>query len=289
MYRIALLFILVILSQSSFALGRLGHQLVCQVTFDHLSSGKQQEIKTLLANIPKKHQRIINRYLYQDINAPITFAKSCVWPDAIKNDPQYVQYKTWHYLNVSRKLEHITNNVCKKNCVTQAIKYHYNALKSDKNQWVKTQDLMFLGHWLGDIHQPLHVSFASDLGGNKVAVNSPDGKCTSIHWLWDTCLITREHLTTAQWLDKLNAQWFKSPIKTWQNSPVWQWADESLQLSRENNVGYCHLVNGRCIANTAKQNAHLYSKEYQQHYGKVLENRMLQASARLEKLLNNAL
>ena len=30
--------------------------------------------------------------------------------------------------------------------------------------------LKFLGHWVGDIHQPLHVSFEDDRGGNNITV-----------------------------------------------------------------------------------------------------------------------
>lgn len=30
---------------------------------------------------------------------------------------------------------------------------------------------MFLAHFMGDIHQPLHVSFADDEGGNSIIVH----------------------------------------------------------------------------------------------------------------------
>lgn len=31
--------------------------------------------------------------------------------------------------------------------------------------------LKSLGHWVGDIHQPLHVSFEDDRGGNNIRVS----------------------------------------------------------------------------------------------------------------------
>lgn len=34
-----------------------------------------------------------------------------------------------------------------------------------------TESLMFLAHFMGDIHQPLHVSFADDEGGNSIIVH----------------------------------------------------------------------------------------------------------------------
>lgn len=33
-----------------------------------------------------------------------------------------------------------------------------------------TQALMFLAHFVGDVHQPLHVGFTSDAGGNSITV-----------------------------------------------------------------------------------------------------------------------
>ena len=38
-------------------------------------------------------------------------------------------------------------------------------------------------HWVGDIHQPLHVSFEDDRGGNNIQVN---GQCSgNLHATWD--------------------------------------------------------------------------------------------------------
>jgi hypothetical protein len=33
-----------------------------------------------------------------------------------------------------------------------------------------TESLMFLAHFVGDVHQPLHVSFEKDEGGNSINV-----------------------------------------------------------------------------------------------------------------------
>src|SRR5262245_39755523 len=46
--------------------------------------------------------------------------------------------------------------------------------------------LKSLGHWVGDIHQPLHVSFEDDRGGNKVEVDGPCGR--NLHGVWDGCI-----------------------------------------------------------------------------------------------------
>ena len=43
-----------------------------------------------------------------------------------------------------------------------------------------------LGHWVGDIHQPLHVSFEDDRGGNDIRVS---GCSKNLHAVWDNCLV----------------------------------------------------------------------------------------------------
>src|SRR5262249_13692747 len=51
----------------------------------------------------------------------------------------------------------------------------------------KAASLKFLGHWVGDVHQPLHVSFEDDRGGNEINVV---GDCRgNLHSAWDTCLV----------------------------------------------------------------------------------------------------
>jgi S1/P1 Nuclease len=43
--------------------------------------------------------------------------------------------------------------------------------------------LKSVGHWVGDIHQPLHVSFVDDRGGNNIRVS---GQCAgNLHATWD--------------------------------------------------------------------------------------------------------
>jgi len=287
MWRIALLTSLFFISTNSFAYGKLGHQLICQLAYQHLPLSKQLKIDTLLASLPSEHRALINRYTYQDNNAEITFANACTWADAIKSKEAYKQTKPWHYINVKRNVDHITPNSCQENCITRAIDTHKNELKNATDTWKKAQALMFIGHWLGDIHQPLHVSFASDWGGNKITVNSPDKKCTNLHWLWDECLITREQQPKQQWLTLLSLRWQSNPIQQWQNSDQWQWADESFQIVRQADLGYCHMKNDICLMNT--DNSHLYNESYQEKFSAVVQERLLRAAARLMKQLDDLL
>ncbi|GJN37592.1 hypothetical protein PR202_gb26565 [Eleusine coracana subsp. coracana] len=51
-----------------------------------------------------------------------------------------------------------------------------------------TQALLFLSHFIGDIHQPLHVGFTSDEGGNTIDVHWYRRKAV-LHHVWDASII----------------------------------------------------------------------------------------------------
>ena len=111
-------FIILILSFStnSLAFSRLGHQVICQLAFDHLSSFKQQQIIYLLNNISSSDKKSINKYNNNKNNHSISFSDACTWADAVKNNGKYAQYKTWHYINVPRNTRRLNRSTCLKNC-----------------------------------------------------------------------------------------------------------------------------------------------------------------------------
>nr|KJB57614.1 hypothetical protein B456_009G172200 [Gossypium raimondii] len=82
----------------------------------------------------------------------------------------------------------------KDRCVTGAIfnytKQLFSAYQgySPQLSYNLTEALMFLAHFIGDVHQPLHVGFLGDLGGNTITVSWYRRK-TNLHHVWDTMII----------------------------------------------------------------------------------------------------
>ena len=282
---------ILLFSQPSFALAKFGHKLVCQLAFDHLPLPKQQRITQILNAVPRAQQTIINQYNRLKKNATLTFANACTWADAIKKHqkkhPQFTHYKTWHYLNVPRNLANITKPVCSKGCLPQGIIKHQQQLKYTPRSWQSAQALLFLGHWLGDLHQPLHVSYASDLGGNKVKLAKQQARCKNLHWYWDTCLIKSAKRSKKQWLAHLTRQWPKRYTPPYQAKQVWQWANESYQLVREPSFQYCRLTpQNSCLRPKGKIKL---SADYAQHYLPIMEQQLLKAAQRLTRILEVSL
>ena len=65
-----------------------------------------------------------------------------------------------------------------------------NPFQCDYTLGVEPCALEFLTHFVGDIHQPLHVSYADDRGGNSVEVHFFNEK-TNLHECWDTKIIEK--------------------------------------------------------------------------------------------------
>lgn len=282
-----LLFLALMLSKPSYALGKLGHQIICQLTFEHLSKNQQSKITKLLNTMPKMHRELVNSYNYQKPDAEVTFANACTWADAVKRIESYKKYSAWHYMNVSREHSTIKKDDCTQNCLPEAILHHQFILAKNKHKnkltWQHAQALLFLGHWLGDIHQPLHISFADDLGGNKVKFSHLETKCSNLHWYWDQCILYRGKHSKTKWLSTLNAQWNQQSQPAWRTAQVWQWADESFQLAKQASFNYCQLnKQQRCEQPKSKIKL---PPDYLTHYQPVMEQRLLQGAQRLTQLL----
>lgn len=287
-------------SSNSLAMGKLGHQLVCQLAFENLPQSAQEKLTKQLSAIPRKHKTLINKYLYKKANASISYAHACTWADAIKKDKSFQKFNAWHYLNIPRHTQNITANSCLENCITQAIAFHQTQYVTHTNPWIKTQALLFLGHWYADIHQPLHVSFASDLGGNKskkrlMSTSKLTHKCNNLHWIWDECLLyLPQHKNVKQVWDEhyqsLQVLWkrtTKEQYKAWQKSQPWEMANESYLLAKAPNMQYCQNKDNRCVM--LNNNSGKLPKNYQEEHYPILQKRLLQAAFRLNKVLSDLL
>jgi len=289
-YLVSFSFIIIVslTSFSSFALGQLGHQVVCDLAYEQLSVGHQQQINQLLSNMPQKHQDRLNNYMKRPQGSPITFAKSCVWADAVKKQKNYKKFEKWHYLNVSRDTVKITTNACKKDCIGQAVGIHQQQLVTEAQPWKQAQALMFLGHWLGDIHQPLHISYASDWGGNKIKITkNSNTRCETLHWYWDDCVLSRQNRSYQQWMQLLTPVTSAQKVQPWQSNSPWSWANESYQIVTSPAFKYCKQHNDQC--KSPRGNKITLPKGYQTTFTPVINQRMVLAAKRLANVLSQSL
>ncbi|XP_050895831.1 endonuclease 4-like [Lathyrus oleraceus] len=162
--------------------GREGHYVVCKITQEYLSENALFAVKQLLPD-----------------SAHGDLAALCSWPDEIRF--HYHWSSALHYAITPDFL--CNYQYCrdchdsygrKHRCVTGAIHNYTMQLKlayadaSSKFNYNLTEALLFLSHFVGDVHQPLHVGFTGDLGGNSITVRWYRRK-TNLHHVWDNMII----------------------------------------------------------------------------------------------------
>ncbi|NQU50145.1 MAG: hypothetical protein HQ519_15960, partial [Planctomycetes bacterium] len=131
-------------------------------------------------------------------------------------------------------------------------------------------------HYVGDVHQPLHISFADDKGGNSIKVKA-FGESSNLHAVWDTVLIRIEESDWLAYADDLRGKITPQQVQTWQASlhPL-TWANESLMVTRD---VYVELLayDGELAAGYSERNV------------PIIERRLQMAGVRLAGLLNSIL
>jgi hypothetical protein len=80
----------------------------------------------------------------------------------------------------------------KKGGVVEAILQGEQDFLSSNNPTEQMNDIKFIVHFIGDIHQPLHAGRPEDLGGNKIPVRW-NGLQTNLHAVWDSVMIEDGH------------------------------------------------------------------------------------------------
>jgi len=241
------------------AFSRTGHQQICQAAYQLLPKETQLQVDALLALQPKQ-----------------SFADGCVWPDEVRSEAAYRYTAPHHFVNVARAAREVKTRDCATvGCLLSALKHHGALLKKLPLSEQKRQSLLFFGHFIADLHQPLHVSYADDQGGNKTAVyflKQP----ANLHGVWDRSLLAElGYEQDSQLLAQKLAKVPTSKQQQWRQGDVLSWANESLAQTRQI---YQHYRPGMLIDQTAIQRD-----------GPIAELRLQQAAVRLAALLERYL
>lgn len=127
------------------------------------------------------------------------------WLDNASNTPEYKYTKTWHYKNVNKGVRYEEMGVNPAGDAVLAIKAQIETLTdSTASQEQKELALKILVHVVGDIHQPMHMGHATDLGGNRIKVKFFDTD-SNLHSVWDGSLPESVHKWSySEWVDQID-------------------------------------------------------------------------------------
>lgn len=256
------------------AWGHDGHYIVCSIAQSRLNKGAAEIVEELL---PKSAQNDLGSL--------------CIWADQIKF--HYPWSRPLHFINTPDVCNYKFSRDCKDEngregrCVAGAIQNYTSQLIDSSSKDNLTEALLFLSHFLGDIHQPLHCGFASDKGGNTIEVHWYTRK-QNLHHIWDDNIIetAQERFYSSNLVDQIDA--IQKNITTGWADQVKGWEGCSYTDTTCADVYASESIEAACDwAYKDATEGSVLEDEYFLSRLPVVNKRLAQAGVRLAAILNH--
>lgn len=284
-----LLLAVAVFAAGASAWGHVGHSVVAQLAVNMLTP----EAKSVVGTFMGKYH---------------TLAQVAPWPDTYAHTPWGLWSLPLHYANLPVGAQTFSlERDCPASapCVIRAI-MNYTAISQAEgkrpfactfSEYQAPCALEFLTHFVGDSHQPLHVGFGCDQGGNTVKI-SFFGLASQLHKVWDELIINQwqpnYHSAAAELQAMINAD--PSLIAKYASSldPT-DWAKESFGYDLSNVYVFgqgAGITN--CCGRPAVDGAHLKANNDLVEVGQwyidqnlpLIKQRLIAAGVRLGTILN---
>ena len=235
------------LPKFSFGWGIAGHHMIAEIAY-------------LLLSEPAKQK--LNRYL-----SGTSIQDASTWMDEQKRNPAYQYLSDRHFINIE-KGQLFSDPVGKNNIYSQLTEVmaeleNISALSAEKAKY----DLEILIHLMGDLHQPLHVAFGEDKGGNTV--NTIVGnKKMNLHVAYDMGIIELKNNSTGN----IIPQFAKLS------------ADQKLEIEKGNLSDWINETRSQLPFVYGFENS-ILNQEYLNKAQPLIENQILKAGIRLSYIL----
>ncbi len=161
--RFAPLFVcaMILSAAQALAFGSFGHRTIAAIAQRGLNPGAKAQVDALLKVAPRSSLSALS-----------------TWPDELRDDPNASELaKTtarWHYINFLKdRCDVPVATACPDgNCLVPQLQRQIGILRNRALPAAqRAQALGFVVHLFGDLHQPLHVGYALDKGGNDFQIN----------------------------------------------------------------------------------------------------------------------
>ena len=216
----------------------------------------------LSRKVKKKVLRILNGRSLAEVSN---------YADDIKSDPEYRSYGPWHYVNFPGHLSYSDVTPNPEGDIVMAIEKCISVLEDESASLSdQTFYLKMLVHFLGDLHQPMHVGRAEDRGGNDIQLQW-FGQGSNLHRVWDFHMIEDFGMSYTELADKL-PKLSKKAVRNMQKGSVYNWVEETQEITNE--------VYGSVESGEELRYAYSYK------YWGTVENQLLKGGVRLAGILN---
>jgi hypothetical protein len=292
-----------------------GHMETAAIAWAKLTPEVRTRVAALLERNPSYSNWVVGAKAAD--RARVAFLRASTWADAIRSDSHFdddaqdsptatqnigygdlLRHKYWHFVDQPFSPDNTpTTQAPAPNVATQIAAFRAALASHDLSDDVKSYDLTWLVHLVGDAHQPLHcvsrydqADPKGDRGGNTVRITGnespvpcddprfcPYGPPGNLHALYDDA--TGSSYSTAA-ASAAAARLPDAPDAKAQILDEKAWIQEGLELA-QSSIYVKPIGIGR--------GPFAISKEYQRKAVELAKKRVALAGARLANLLNEAL
>jgi hypothetical protein len=303
-------FLSVLFASPAFPWGCEGHRTAALIALEQLTPHARSFAESLLQG--QSSDPTLHRFCGASGLDP--FADMSTWADDIRDKRKNTA--PWHFIDIplGSTREHMYEECpASTGCITSVIRGQLDLLRSESaGSNEKVEALMFVIHFIADLHQPLHAADNNDRGGNcvpaaffgqkPVETHSGENFRPNLHGVWDTDLVERvaKKLDAAKFAHDLRVE-FEAELDSWKQQPanLDDWAWESHQLAEQVSYGglprKVPIEPPNPVESCAGDN-HIAERMYQLHekIGKrylseaspVIRQQLAKAGTRLAMLLN---
>lgn len=199
---------------SAFGWGQKGHDTVAAIAQNHLSDTTVEAIDSLL-----------------DGKSIVYWSN---WLDNASHTDDYAYTKTWHYKNIDPEFSYENAPNIPEGNIVEAIYCQVDTLRNPNvSKEAKATALKMIVHFLGDIHQPMHMGRASDRGGNSHKITF-FGDNTNLHSVWDTNLVESAHnWSHTEWQNEIDRLTTEEQVAVVQGGNPSTWGKETYEIATE--------------------------------------------------------
>jgi len=220
--RLLVFFIASLLSLTNW--GSTGHRALAEVASFYLTENAKNKINEILDG-----ETIVTVSMYAD---------------DIRSDNRYDKYYDWHFINMELDEDYEDAVPSEKGDVFIAINKCLDILESDSlTDSDKSFYLKLLIHFIGDLHQPMHIGRYEDRGGNRVYVKW-FGRNSNLHRVWDSEMINGYNMSYSELAKNLPTP--KNLEIEFERDDLIDWVNETHSYTRkiyndvsiDDNLGY---------------------------------------------------
>jgi nuclease S1 len=207
--------ILVFLPLPALAWGPEGHEIVAHIAARELTPRARAQVAALLGG-----------------PAEAMMVTGSNWADEIRDARP--ETTAWHFVDIEldRPGYQPARDCPQDDCVVAQINKQ-RAIVADGRQprARRAEALLFLIHFVGDVHQPLHAIDDHDRGGNEIRVRLGERR-TNMHHVWDTNMVEALGDNAADISAAIAGRIPPAQKTAWQAGTPANWADETFGVAR---------------------------------------------------------